>query len=58
VDTRSRYRATIFYSVTVVENFSFVAVFYLVGNLSQGADFSFWLTVAASIIVSAGDKFG
>ena len=51
-----RYRAGIFYVVIVIENFSFVALFYYVNNLKAGMEFSYWISVAAALIVLVGKK--
>ena len=52
---RSRFRAAIFYSAIIDENFAFVAVFYFASDLNQGPEFSFWISVAAFVVVSVGE---
>jgi len=55
---KSRYRATLFYTIIIVENFTFVSVFYYVKVYSdQGLKDSFWMSVGAFVVVTIGTLF-
>ncbi len=52
---RSRYRATLFYSVIITENFVFLATYYVLTpdiDVSNAEDpFNYWLFVSAMILM-------